>query len=223
MSQSSNGLAGAVAGPVPPDQRKPATVPPGRRQAGGYCDLCAHAHGQQGWPASPSAMSARSRGLGLTSLAWSRCGRFRGFMAARGGPRPAGPGRGRARGRTGIRCPRAARLGVHPAPGCTPGHVPYFRPGDRVLISGGALVTVRVNSVTGLLMRRPGVSGPPWYTTWHPAAARQSPGRLARLEPAVLAAWHAGDRHGNSGGSGRPRRRPYCRYSGREANASSSA
>jgi hypothetical protein len=33
----SRGQAGAVAHPMPPDQRKPATVPPGRRQAGGYC------------------------------------------------------------------------------------------------------------------------------------------------------------------------------------------
>lgn len=77
-----------------------------------------------------------------------------------------------------------------PTPGHTPGHVSYFRPGDRVLISGDALVTVRINSVTGLLMRRPGMSGPPWYTTWNPAAARQSLGRLARLEPAVLAGGH---------------------------------
>jgi glyoxylase-like metal-dependent hydrolase (beta-lactamase superfamily II) len=77
-----------------------------------------------------------------------------------------------------------------PTPGHTPGHVSYFRPGDRVLISGDALVTVRINSVTGLLMRRPGVSGPPWYTTWNPATARQSLGRLARLEPAVLAGGH---------------------------------
>jgi glyoxylase-like metal-dependent hydrolase (beta-lactamase superfamily II) len=77
-----------------------------------------------------------------------------------------------------------------PTPDHTPGHVSYFRPGDRVLISGDALVTVRINSVTGLLMRRPGVSGPPWYTTWNPAAARQSLDRLARLEPAVLAGGH---------------------------------
>jgi hypothetical protein len=30
-------LAGAVARPMASDQRKPATAPPGRRQAGGYC------------------------------------------------------------------------------------------------------------------------------------------------------------------------------------------
>jgi len=75
-------------------------------------------------------------------------------------------------------------------PGHTPGHVSYFRPGDRVLISGDALVTVKINSLIGLLARRPGVSGPPWYTTFSPAAARESIGRLARLEPTVLAGGH---------------------------------
>lgn len=77
-----------------------------------------------------------------------------------------------------------------PTPGHTPGHVSYFRPGDRVLISGDALVTVRINSLTGLLALRPGVSGPPWYTTWSPAAARESIDSLARLAPTVLAGGH---------------------------------
>jgi hypothetical protein len=36
-SQPRNGLARAVARPMLPDQRKPASMPPGRRQAGGYC------------------------------------------------------------------------------------------------------------------------------------------------------------------------------------------
>jgi glyoxylase-like metal-dependent hydrolase (beta-lactamase superfamily II) len=77
-----------------------------------------------------------------------------------------------------------------PTPGHTPGHVSYFRPEDRVLITGDALVTIRVNSLTGLLMQRPGLSGPPWYTTWSRAAASKSVERLARLEPTVLAGGH---------------------------------
>jgi glyoxylase-like metal-dependent hydrolase (beta-lactamase superfamily II) len=77
-----------------------------------------------------------------------------------------------------------------PTPGHTPGHVSYFRPQDRVLIAGDALVTVRINSLTGLLRPRPGLSGPPWYTTWDRRAARQSIRRLARLNPAVLAGGH---------------------------------
>jgi glyoxylase-like metal-dependent hydrolase (beta-lactamase superfamily II) len=77
-----------------------------------------------------------------------------------------------------------------PTPGHTPGHVSFFRPRDRVLITGDALVTMKMNSLTGLLMQRPGLSGPPWYTTWNRRAARDSVERLARLEPAVLAGGH---------------------------------
>jgi len=77
-----------------------------------------------------------------------------------------------------------------PTPGHTPGHASYFRPSDRVLISGDALVTVRVNSPAGLLLGRAGLSGPPWYTTWDRSAARESITDLARLEPTVLAAGH---------------------------------
>jgi glyoxylase-like metal-dependent hydrolase (beta-lactamase superfamily II) len=77
-----------------------------------------------------------------------------------------------------------------PTPGHTPGHVSYFRASDRVMISGDALVTLKVNSWAGLLLQRPGLSGPPWYTTWSHRAARESIQRLARLEPTVLAGGH---------------------------------
>ena len=77
-----------------------------------------------------------------------------------------------------------------PTPGHTPGHVSYFRASDGVLITGDALVTLKVNSWAGLLLQRPGLSGPPWYTTWSRRAARESIERLARLEPAVLAGGH---------------------------------
>lgn len=77
-----------------------------------------------------------------------------------------------------------------PAPGHTPGHVAYFRPRDRVLISGDALVTLQVNSLAGILLQRPGLSGPPAYTTWDRRAAATSVGLLARLEPTVLAGGH---------------------------------
>ena len=77
-----------------------------------------------------------------------------------------------------------------PTPGHTPGHVSYFRPGDRALITGDALVTLRLNSWSGLFLGRPGLSGPPWYTTWSRRAARESVERLARLEPTVLAGGH---------------------------------
>jgi glyoxylase-like metal-dependent hydrolase (beta-lactamase superfamily II) len=77
-----------------------------------------------------------------------------------------------------------------PTPGHTPGHVAYFRSRDRVLISGDAVVTLKLNTVSGLLLQRPGLSGPPWYTTWSRRAAEASVRVLARLEPAVLAGGH---------------------------------
>jgi glyoxylase-like metal-dependent hydrolase (beta-lactamase superfamily II) len=77
-----------------------------------------------------------------------------------------------------------------PTPGHTPGHVSFFRPQDRVLITGEALVTLQLNSWKGLLLQRSGLSGPPWYTTWNRRAANDSTNRLARLEPTVLAGGH---------------------------------
>jgi len=68
--------------------------------------------------------------------------------------------------------------------------VSYFRPDDRVLITGDALVTLKMNSLTGLLLQRPGLSGPPWYTTWNRRAARDSIDWLACLKPNVLAGGH---------------------------------
>jgi glyoxylase-like metal-dependent hydrolase (beta-lactamase superfamily II) len=77
-----------------------------------------------------------------------------------------------------------------PTPGHTPGHVSFFRSRDRVLITGDALVTLELNSLTGLLLQRHGLSGPPWYTTWSWRAAKESVATLARLEPNVLACGH---------------------------------
>jgi glyoxylase-like metal-dependent hydrolase (beta-lactamase superfamily II) len=76
-----------------------------------------------------------------------------------------------------------------PTPGHTPGHVSYLRPEDRVLISGDALITLRVNSPAGLVGRQ-GLSGPPWYTTWDRRRATESLSQLADLEPSVLGGGH---------------------------------
>ncbi|MER6970339.1 MBL fold metallo-hydrolase [Nocardioides sp. NPDC000445] len=75
-------------------------------------------------------------------------------------------------------------------PGHTPGHVSLFRTADRVLISGDALVNLRLNSVRGLLLQQPGLTGPPWYSTWNPAAAGASIQHLAALHPRVLGPGH---------------------------------
>ncbi len=75
-------------------------------------------------------------------------------------------------------------------PGHTPGHVACVRAEDRVVISGDALLTLRVNAATGLLCGRQGLSAPPWYTTWDRQAARASIRAIADLEPSVLAGGH---------------------------------
>jgi glyoxylase-like metal-dependent hydrolase (beta-lactamase superfamily II) len=77
-----------------------------------------------------------------------------------------------------------------PTPGHTPGHVSFFRASDRVLITGDAVVTLKLNSLTGLLLQRQGLSGPPRYTSWSWRAAKESVATLARLEPNVLAGGH---------------------------------
>jgi glyoxylase-like metal-dependent hydrolase (beta-lactamase superfamily II) len=78
---------------------------------------------------------------------------------------------------------------VH-TPGHTPGHVAFFRRDDRVLISGAALVTVSISSLWGLVLRKPRVSGPPWYVTWNRRTAKVAIASLARLEPLVVAGGH---------------------------------
>ncbi len=75
-----------------------------------------------------------------------------------------------------------------PTPGHTPGHVSFFRTSDHALITGDAVVTVKLNSLSGFLKQ--GLSGPPWYTTWSWRAAKESVATLARLEPNVLAGGH---------------------------------
>ncbi len=49
---------------------------------------------------------------------------------------------------------------------------------------------MRINSVSGLVLGRQGISGPPWYTSWSWRTAKASVATLARLEPLVLAGGH---------------------------------
>lgn len=51
-------------------------------------------------------------------------------------------------------------------------------------------MTVRLDSVRGLMLPRTGLAGPPWYTTWSRAAAARSIQLLAALTPRALAAGH---------------------------------
>lgn len=84
-------------------------------------------------------------------------------------------------------------------PGHTPGHVAFFRPSDRTLISGDAVLTLAWSSRLGgggaawlwdLARCRPRLSGPPTFVTcdWRTAAA--SIAALAELDPWVLATGH---------------------------------
>lgn len=77
-----------------------------------------------------------------------------------------------------------------PTPGHTPGHISFLRRPDGVVITGDALVTLRVNSVSGLVLQRRGPSGPPWYTTWSRQAAVASITRIAELRPTTIAPGH---------------------------------
>lgn len=75
-------------------------------------------------------------------------------------------------------------------PGHTPGSVAFFRPADRVLLTGDAVLTVDTNSTRGLGRGRQGAFGPPWVSTWDWTRAGESVARLAELEPAVLTPGH---------------------------------
>ncbi len=62
--------------------------------------------------------------------------------------------------------------------------------GARVVLSGDAILTLKVNPWTGILRQRKGLSGPPWYTTWDRQAAATTITAIACLEPGVLATGH---------------------------------
>lgn len=76
-------------------------------------------------------------------------------------------------------------------PGHTPGHISLFRERDRVLVTGDAVATIYVDTLTGIAQAgTPQVSPPPAPVTpdWH--AARRSVEALAALEPRVIAPGH---------------------------------
>lgn len=75
-------------------------------------------------------------------------------------------------------------------PGHTPGQVALFRPDDRVLISGDALITVKQESALAVLLKEKEIHGPPAYLTMDWVAARQSVRRLEALNPAVVVSGH---------------------------------
>jgi glyoxylase-like metal-dependent hydrolase (beta-lactamase superfamily II) len=75
-------------------------------------------------------------------------------------------------------------------PGHTAGHISLFRERDRTLIAGDAVVTTKQESALAVASQRREIHGPPAYFTPDWGAAGESVGRLAALEPAVLATGH---------------------------------
>lgn len=78
---------------------------------------------------------------------------------------------------------------VH-TPGHSPGHVSFFREGDRTLLSGDAFVTVRQDSLYRVLMQKSEVNGPPNYLTTDWPAAWESVRKLETLLPLLVVSGH---------------------------------
>lgn len=77
-----------------------------------------------------------------------------------------------------------------PTPGHTAGHISLFRERDRVLIAGDAVTTVKQESMFAVASQREELHGPPAYYTQDWGAAGESVGRIAALQPEVLATGH---------------------------------
>jgi len=86
-----------------------------------------------------------------------------------------------------------------PTPGHTPGHVAFFRPVDRTLITGDAVLTLAWWSRLGdggfdwlrdLARCRPRLSGPPTIVTCDWRAAAASVAALSELDPWAIASGH---------------------------------
>ncbi len=76
-------------------------------------------------------------------------------------------------------------------PGHTPGHVSFWRAADRTLLPGDAFCTTKPESFFEASMaQHVELHGPPAYFTSDWDAARASVGRLAELDPAVVAPGH---------------------------------
>jgi glyoxylase-like metal-dependent hydrolase (beta-lactamase superfamily II) len=75
-------------------------------------------------------------------------------------------------------------------PGHSVGHISLWRPQDRLLIAGDAIVTTGQESAYAVAVQRPEMHGPPAYFTIDWAAAKASVERLAALDPEVVVTGH---------------------------------
>ena len=74
--------------------------------------------------------------------------------------------------------------------GHSPGHICLFRESDRILLTGDALLTVDMDSWSGLLNSKRQLARPPTPFTFDWDAARASLKKLAGLRPNVIGAGH---------------------------------
>lgn len=75
-------------------------------------------------------------------------------------------------------------------PGHAPGHVSLFRPADRLLIAGDAVITTRQESVFSVMTQKAELNGPPAYFTIDWDAAHRAVSTIASLKPVTLATGH---------------------------------
>ena len=75
-------------------------------------------------------------------------------------------------------------------PGHTDGHVSLFRDSDRMLVSGDAVITVKQESISAVLMQAPTLHGPPAFLTTNWSEALGSVRDLADLSPNGLVPGH---------------------------------
>lgn len=78
---------------------------------------------------------------------------------------------------------------VH-TPGHTPGHISLWRPKDRALIAGDAIITTRQESAYAAVTQMVELHGPPMYFTQDFTAAHRSVEALASLDPEVVITGH---------------------------------
>jgi glyoxylase-like metal-dependent hydrolase (beta-lactamase superfamily II) len=79
---------------------------------------------------------------------------------------------------------------VH-TPGHTPGHVSFFREGDRTLLVGDAFCTTKQESFFAANVTQPAeLHGPPSYFTSDWEQAKRSVQKLSTLEPKIVAPGH---------------------------------
>ncbi|WP_128543833.1 MBL fold metallo-hydrolase [Larkinella soli] len=75
-------------------------------------------------------------------------------------------------------------------PGHAPGHVSFFREGDRVLLAGDAFTATNQNSAFSVMTQKEELHGPPAYFTIDWQAAKRSIQALAALNPTSAGTGH---------------------------------